>query len=201
MSTSRWYALATQPRHEKAVAGHLHAGSIEAFLPILKTPSQWKDRKVMIDRPVFPGYVFAHIDLSERKAVYNVPGVVRILSFNGQAAAIEDSEIEAVRICLTRGNHPEPYPFPAVGEKVRVMTGALQGLEGIVSRVKNQYRIVVSISLIHQSVSAEVDADLLEPISTSSSRGQQGWNMIENQTSKLVRQRQFGGNAPSFAEI
>ncbi len=202
MSTPRWYALATQPRHEKVVAGQLFAGSVEAFLPILKTQSQWKDRKMVIDRPVFPGYVFARIDLNERMSVYRIPGVLRILSFNGQAAAIDDYEIEAVRICLTRGSYPETHPFPVVGEKVRVKSGALQGVEGIVTRVKNQCRIVVSIALIHQSVSAEIDAGLLEPVSMSASGAREReWIKSADQPPRLIRSRTFGGSIPRLAEI
>ena len=165
MTSARWYAVTTQPRHEKVVAQQLKAKSIETFLPLLTTPSRWKDRRVFIDRPIFPGYVFTHIELKERHHVLSIPSVVRLLSFGGVPAAIDDAEIEAVRLCLTYGNKLEPFPFPQSGELVRVTSGALQGLEGIVTRHKNQCRIIVSIALIHKSIAAEIDGHLLEPLS------------------------------------
>lgn len=162
MSTHRWYAVATQPRHEKVVADRLEAASVEAYLPILNTPSQWKDRRVTIARPIFPGYVFTRIDLDHRTGLYRVPGVVRILCFNGKPCPIEDGEIDAVRTCLTKGLSPEAHEYPAIGDRVRVTSGALEGLEGIVSRQKGELRIVVSIHLIHRSISAEVDRYALQ---------------------------------------
>ncbi|WP_396126768.1 transcription termination/antitermination protein NusG [Acidicapsa ligni] len=163
----RWYAVTTQSRHEKVVTEHLKSRSIEAFLPVITTPSRWKDRRVLIDRPIFPGYVFTHIGLHERQNVFSIPGVVRMLSFNGKPAEIDDAEIEAVRICLTAGNKLEPHPFLKTGEHVRVKSGSLMGLEGVVTRHKNQCRIVVSITLIHQSLAVEIDAHLLESLNAS----------------------------------
>jgi len=168
VTSARWYAVTTQPRHEKVVAQQLQAKSIETFLPLLKISSRWKDRRVLIEQPIFPGYVFTRIDLKDRPHVFSVPSVVRILSFSGAPAPIDDDEIEAVRLCLAHCDKPEPHPFPAAGELVRVKSGALQGLKGIVARHKNQCRIVVTITLIHKSISAEIDAHLLEPLNTYS---------------------------------
>ena len=164
MTSARWYAVTTQPRHEKVVAQHLESKSVEHFLPLITIESRWKDRRVRIEQPIFPGYIFTRIDPKDRHHVFSVPSVVRMLSFGGTPAVIEDSEIEAVRLCLTHSTKPEPYPFPETGEFVRVKSGALRGLEGIVVRQKNQCRIVVSISLIHKSVATEIDGHLLEPL-------------------------------------
>jgi transcription antitermination factor NusG len=164
MATIRWYAVTTQPRHEKVVAEQLQSKSIEAYLPLMSTPSRWKDRRVVIQRPIFPGYVFTHIDLCERQHIYSVPGVVRMLSFNGAPAVIDDAEIEAVRLCLISGTNPEPHLYLETGKSVRVKSGPLMGVEGVVARQKNLCRIIVSIAMIHQSVAVEIDAHLLEPI-------------------------------------
>lgn len=162
MTSISWYAVTTQPRHEKSVAQYLKMKSIEHFLPVVSSESRWKDRCVLIERPIFPGYIFTRIDQKDRHHVFSIPSVVRMLSFGGAPAVIDDSEIEAVRLCLTKGTRPEPISFPEAGEFVRVKSGAMQGLEGVVIRQKNQCRIVVSISLIHQSISTEIDAHLLE---------------------------------------
>jgi transcription antitermination factor NusG len=171
MTFPRWYAVTTQPRHEKTVAQQLAAKSIETFLPLLTSPSQWKDRKVLIERPIFPGYVFTRIDLKDRHHVFNVPSVVRMLSFNGAPSAIDEAEIAAVRLCLTSAEKPESHPYLKSGELVRVKSGSLQGLEGVVVRNKSQCRIVVSISLIQQSIAVEIDASLLELIETANTTG------------------------------
>jgi transcription antitermination factor NusG len=159
-----WYAVYTYPRHEKTVTEQLEWKSVEVFLPTFGAERAWKDRKARLQLPLFPGYVFTRIPLSERVKVLATPGVVRILSFNGMPAAIADSEIEAVRICLERGGTLEKHPFLKVGERVRVLKGAFEGLEGIVTRHKNGCKLVVSIDLIRQSVALEIGPELLEPL-------------------------------------
>jgi transcription antitermination factor NusG len=163
-SSHRWYAVYTYPRHEKAVKEQLESKAVEAFLPTLTSENRWKDRRVRIHTPLFPGYVFTRISLSERSRVLAVPGVIRMLSFNGTPAPIDDSEIEAVRFCLQRGVTLEPCPFLEVGDRVRVRSGLLEGLEGLISRCKNERRLIVPISLINQSVAVEIDVQLLEPL-------------------------------------
>jgi transcription antitermination factor NusG len=165
MDYLRWYALYTYPRHEKAVAEQLESKAVEAFLPTFPTESRWKDRRVRIQTPVFPGYVFARISLGQRSRVLNAPGVIRMLSFNGTPAPIDDSEIEAVKLCLERGAALTPYPFLEVGDRVRVRSGVLEGLEGLISRCKNERRLIVPITLLNQSVAIEIDVQLLEPLS------------------------------------
>jgi transcription antitermination factor NusG len=163
-NSHRWYAVYTYPRHEKAVREHLESKSVEAFLPTFVSEHRWKDRCVRVQTPLFPGYVFIRIDVSERSKVFAVPSVIRMLSFNGTPAPIDDSEIEAVRLCLEGGAPLEPFPFIEVGDRVRVRSGLLEGLEGFVSRCKNERRLIVPISLINQSVAVEIEVQLLEPL-------------------------------------
>jgi transcription antitermination factor NusG len=160
----RWYAVYTYPRHEKVVTEQLELRSVEAFLPTFVIENRWKDRRVRIKTPVFPGYVFTRIKLSERSKVFNIPGVLRVLSFNGTPAPIDDSEIDAVKLCLERGGTLKPHPFIEVGERVRVRSGILEGLEGLVTRCKNDRILILPISLINQSVAIKIDAQLLEPL-------------------------------------
>jgi transcription antitermination factor NusG len=159
-----WLAVYTQPRHERTVRDHLEAKAIEVFLPIAVERSQWRDRRVTLEVPAFPGYVFVRTSLHERAPVLSTPGVVRILSFNGKPASIDAGEIEALRLCQRDGTPLEPHPFASVGERVRVRAGALQGLEGVVIRKKSGLRLVLSVSLIHQSVAVEVEASVLQPL-------------------------------------
>jgi transcription antitermination factor NusG len=159
-----WYAVYTYPRHEKTVTEQLEWKSVEAFLPTFAYESRWKDRKVTIAAPLFPGYVFTRIRSSERARVLGTPSIVRILSFNGIPAPISDDEIDAIRLCVDRGATLEKHSFLKVGERVRVVAGSFEGLEGIVIRQKNGCKLVISIDLIHRSVALEVNAELLEPL-------------------------------------
>ena len=163
-SDLRWHALYTYPRHEKAVAAELGSRSIEVYLPSRIVESRWKDRRVKLQMPVFPGYVFARIRPAQRRDVLSPAGSIRLLSFHGEPAPIDDREIEAVRICLERGAPMERRPLFELGAHVRVCSGPLEGLEGRISRCKDERRLIVPITLINQSVAVEVDISLLEPI-------------------------------------
>jgi transcription antitermination factor NusG len=160
----RWYAVYTYPRHERSVTEHLEAHVIEAFLPSCRVKSRWKDRRVEIERVIFPCYVFARMKLHHRVTVMSIPSVIRIVSFSGAPVAIPDAEIDAVRLCLGVGAKVEQHSYIEVGERVRVRSGAFEGLEGIVLRRSNGCKLVVSIGLIHQSVALEIEAKELETI-------------------------------------
>ena len=160
----QWYAIYTYPRHERAVAEHLQSQSLVAYLPTLLTQSKWKDRRVQLHTPAFPSYIFAQINLAQRSRVLGASGVIRILSFNGKPMPIADSEIEALKLCLDRGIGVERCPTLEVGDRVRVRSGVLEGLIGQISRCKKDRRLIVPITLIHQSVAIEIDMKLLEPL-------------------------------------
>jgi transcription antitermination factor NusG len=160
---AHWYAVYTNARHEKVVADHLTSKDIEVFLPTITVVSLWKDRKMKLQKPAFPGYVFTKICLSKRGRVIAVPGVVKILSFNGVPTRLDEVEIENIRLCHRRGALMESRPLLGVGERVRVKAGVLEGLEGFVSRCKDDRRLIVPLSHINQSLAIQVDIDLLEP--------------------------------------
>lgn len=164
--TANWYAVYTNSRHERAVTDHLRSKGVEVFLPTLTVVSTWKDRKMKLDVPAFPGYVFTRICLSERGKVLSVPGVVKILSFNGVPAAVDSREIENIMLCHQRGALIESRPLFDVGAKVRVKSGVLEGVEGFVSRCKDGQMLIVPLSLIGQSIAVQVDVTVLEPLKT-----------------------------------
>lgn len=158
----RWYVAYTYPRHEKAVSDQVQLRSVETFLPTYTVKSRWKDRRVLLELPLFAGYVFTRITARERIKVLSVPSVIRILSYRGMPVPIDDAEIDAMRACVANGAKFSPHPYIAVGDRVRVRDGAFEGLEGVVIRESNQCKLVVSLSLIHQSVSLEVEPGCLE---------------------------------------
>lgn len=156
-----WYALYTFPRHEKLVARQIERRRITSFLPVYRSIRRWKDRRKELELALFPGYVFVRMDLEDRLQVLQVRGVVRLVHFNRRPAAIAAEEIEALRCKLSGAHRIEPHPYLNRGRRVCVRSGPMQGLEGIVVRRKDRYRIIFSIDLIQRSVAVEVDeADL-----------------------------------------
>ncbi|MBZ5706791.1 MAG: UpxY family transcription antiterminator [Acidobacteriia bacterium] len=160
----RWYASYTNPRHEKQVARQMEANGIPCFLPLYRSVRRWKDRRKQLELPLFPGYVLVQIALKDRLQVLRLPGVAQLVSFNGKPAPLPGSEVEALRRGLAGGVCVEPHPFLRVGRRVLVRSGPMAGVEGILQRKKDRFRVVISIELIRRSVAMEVDEADLEPI-------------------------------------
>jgi transcription antitermination factor NusG len=160
----RWYAAYTCANHEKKVRDQLEQRSVESFLPVYETVRRWKDRRMHLQLPLFPGYVFVRMTLIDRLRVLQIPSVVRLVGFNGQLSALADEEIEGLKKGLACGVLAEPHPFLSVGRRVRVKAGPLAGVEGIVMRRKNRLRLVISLELIQRAALVEVDAADLDPL-------------------------------------
>ena len=162
---SRWYAAYTCANHEKRIREQLEQRSVESFLPLYETVRRWKDRRTRLQLPLFPGYLFVRIATADRLRVLQVPGVVRIVGFNGQLTALPDQEIESFKKGLASGIRAEPHPFLTIGRRVRIKAGPLEGHEGILLRRKGSLRVVLSIELIQRSVVVDVDVADVEPLS------------------------------------
>ena len=148
--------------HEKRVTQQLEQRSVEHFLPLYESARRWKDRRVRLQMPLFPGYVFVKLALRDRLQLFQIPGIVHLVSFSGRPAPLPQEDIQAIRSCLDRGHQVEPHPYLKAGRRVRVMSGPLKGLEGIILRRKNKTRFVLSFELIARSVAVEIgDIDLV----------------------------------------
>jgi len=162
-----WCALYTRHQHEKTIAQSLTAKGLEVFLPLYNSTRRWKDRSVNLSLPLFPCYLFLR-GLQDRKLdVVTTPGIVSILTFNGETAVVPELEIEAIRKAIEWGNRVEPHPFLRRGDRVRVISGPLQGLEGILVRQKNLFRLVLSVEILERSAAVEVDVSAVERISSA----------------------------------
>jgi len=172
----RWYAVYTNANHEKRVALQVCQRSIENFLPLYESVRQWNDRRMKLELPLFPGYVFVRLALRDRLQVLRIPGVVRLVGFNGAATALPDEEIEGLRRALANGLRAEPHPYLTVGRRVRITAGPLAGREGLLKRWKGDLRVVLSTELIRRSISVEIDISSVAPIHESkiTSVGSQG---------------------------
>src|SRR5690348_11623764 len=141
----RWYAAYTCAQHEKRVAAELGMREVEHFLPLYSSVRRWKDRRVTLELPLFPGYVFVRLALRDKLRVVQIPSVVRLVGFNGLPTALPDSEMEIMRTGLSQTLRAEPHPFLTVGRRVRITGGPFAGLEGILKRKKGNLRVVVSL--------------------------------------------------------
>jgi transcription antitermination factor NusG len=160
-----WYAVYTNARHEKRVTEYLVGRSVECYLPPYRSVRRWQDRRKEVELPLFPGYLFVRIAYRSRLQVLTAPGVVQIISFDGKPAPIREAEIETLRQGLSHSTGFEPHPYLKVGKRVRVRSGPLSGIEGILLRRKDGFRLVLSIELIMRSVATEVDEADVEPVS------------------------------------
>jgi transcription antitermination factor NusG len=164
VSQMQWYAAYTRSRHEKVVAEALEKRTVEHFLPLYETMRKWKNGRFKVQLPLFPGYLFVRIALSERLRVLQVPGVVRLVGFNGVPAALPQAEVEIIRSALRKGIEAEPHPYLKVGQRVRITSGPMEGLQGILLRRRGRPRVVVSVDLIMRSVALDIDAAQVEPV-------------------------------------
>jgi transcription antitermination factor NusG len=161
---AKWFAAYTTARHEKAVVRQLDARRLESFLPLYSSVRRWKNGcRMTVDRPLFPSYVFVRVKRRDSVKVLQIPGVLSIVGTTREPSALSCSEIESLRAGL-RLRRFEPHPYLVAGEKVRITAGSLEGMVGVLVRRKNDFRVVLTLDLIRQSVSVEVGIDEIEPL-------------------------------------
>jgi transcription antitermination factor NusG len=170
----RWYAVSTSPRHEKWVACQLRGYEIDCFLPLYKSLRRWKDRRKELELPLFPGYLFVHIALKNRLQVLRIPGVTQLVGASGRPVPLREQEIEALRKGLASGMYAEAHSCLKIGRQVLVTRGPLTGAQGILTRKKQNCRIVISIDAIMRSVALEIDEADVQPMPRSYVRNRTG---------------------------
>jgi transcriptional antiterminator NusG len=153
-----WYAVWTRSRHEQVVRDQLARKQVETFLPTITRWSRWKDRRKKVAWPLFPGYCFARFDAESRLGVLRCTGVVNIVSFDGEPAPIAPHEIDGLRRLVDTDLLYDPCPLIREGMMVEVVHGPLRGVVGRLVRKGSHARLVLSVDLIGQAVSVEVDA-------------------------------------------
>src|ERR1700680_2298026 len=160
----QWFAVWTRSRHEQVVRDQLEKKKIAAFLPTIPRWSRWKDRKKKIDWPLFPGYCFARFDAVDTLSILKCTGVVNIVSFEGKPAAIPDYELESIRLLIGSELQYDPCPMIREGMMVEVAHGPLRGVIGrLLRKDAKKASLVLSVDLIGQGVSVEVDAADVKP--------------------------------------
>lgn len=159
-----WYALYLRSRFEKKVFKDLQEKNIESFLPLIEEIHVWSDRKRKVQEPLFRGYVFVKTGLLDRHTILETNGVIRFVGIRGKPSVISDKEIDWLRRIIQKPEHVQRERYLDVGETVRVVAGPLMGVEGIVRQLNGRTRVVISLASIVQSVSVQVDEELLEPV-------------------------------------
>ncbi len=169
-SQGSWFAIHTRYQHEKAVAQALANKQFEVFLPLYAAVRRWKDREKQLSLPLFPCYVFIRGGLERRLDIVTTSGINGWAGIGGRPSPIPDNEIEAVRRVADWSHKVEPHPYLKCGDRVRVKSGPLAGLEGILVRKRNLFRLVLSVELLVRALAVEVEASCVERVETGRSR-------------------------------
>jgi transcription antitermination factor NusG len=156
-----WYVVYVMSKHEKRIAEHFLDRQIEHFLPLYEVRRRWKDgSKVTLQLPLFPGYIFVQTARNRRGSALDVPGVLSVVG-KRETSRIPDAYIESLREGLRLGK-VEPHPYLVAGEMVRVRSGVMAGMQGVLLRRKGSFRLVITLNLIMKSVAVEVDIEDVE---------------------------------------
>jgi transcription termination/antitermination protein NusG len=159
-----WYGIRTRSNHERVAAIVLSGKGYDPYLPLYRLRRQRANSVVESEHPLFPGYVFCRFDAKKRLPILMTTGVIAVLGFGREPAAIPDEEIEAVKAVLRSGLPAEPCAYLREGQRVRVTNGSLDGVEGILVKKKNQSRMVVSVTMLQRSISVEIDGARLAAV-------------------------------------
>lgn len=158
-----WYAVRVRPKFERVVAASLASKGLSSFLPLYKERRRWSDRVKLVELPLFAGYVFCRLDVRQRLPVLQTPGVLHFVCFDGEPAAVEPSEIEALQRAACSGAALAPWPYLREGQKVVVVRGPMRGLHGILLKIRSEFRLVISVTLLQRSVAVDIDREAVQP--------------------------------------
>jgi transcription antitermination factor NusG len=160
-----WYGIRTLSNHEGVAAIVLKGKGYDPYLPIYNVRRRRADNVVVqSERPLFPGYVFCRFDAKQRLPILTTTGVLSVVGFGREPAAIPDDEIEVVKAVLRAGLPAEPCAYLREGQRVRVTSGSLEGIEGILLKKKNQCRMVISVTMLQRSISVEIEGGRLAAV-------------------------------------
>jgi transcription antitermination factor NusG len=162
-NTEKWFALQVRARWESSTAVLLGGKGYETLLPTYKARKRWNGRLKEMTAPLFPGYIFCRFDALKRLPVLVTPGVLAVVSSGRVPLPVDEGEISAIQTVVSSGQRAEPWPYLEMGQRIRIETDALQGLEGILIQFKGNHRIVVSVSLLRRSVALEIDRECVRP--------------------------------------
>src|ERR1700723_2656728 len=163
-----WFALQVRGRQEFNISENLASNGYEWFLPLYKSSKRWSDRIKQVDSPLFPGYVFCRFNPLDRLPILKIPGVIQIVGFNRQLVAVDEDEIRAIQALVASRIPNHPCPYLEVGDKVRIESGPLRGLEGLLVEFQGNHQLVLSVTLLQRSVAVKIDSASVTSVRDSS---------------------------------
>jgi transcriptional antiterminator NusG len=158
---TQWFAVQVRSRQEAQVAQQISGKGYEHFLPMRKRRKLWSDRIRESEEPIFPGYLFCRFDPLYRLPILTTPSVIQIVGYNRKPVAVDEAEIRALQTLIASGVANQTCPFLEVGDRVRIESGALRGLEGILVDTRSRRRLILSVSILQRSVAVEIDSELV----------------------------------------
>lgn len=156
-----WMAVYTKSRHEKIVRDKLEEKGMEVFLPCLKKKQKWSDRIKWVEFPLFRGYVFVKTEFKNSLYVLETDGVHHIIKFSGRIAAIPEEQIMAVKLMIEGGYVGHSTDYFVIGNEVKVETGPMKGVRGIVARIDNEDKLVIKIDAIQHAIALHIERQFL----------------------------------------
>jgi len=160
----KWFALQVRTRWEGSTAVLLSGKGYETLVPTCQTKKRWNGGVRQLSSPLFPGYVFCLFDVLNRLPILVTPGVISVVGRGRVPVPVENSEISALQRVVSSGLEVEPWPYLEIGQKIRIESGSLNGIEGVLTDFKGNHRIVVSVSLLRRSVALQIDRSSVRPL-------------------------------------
>lgn len=158
-----WFVLRVKTNREKSIACLLRQKGYVDFLPLYTEPRKWSDRIKEMQLPLFPGYVFCRFDAQHKLPVLTTPGIIHIVGAGGIPEPVNETEIAALQLAVTSGRFLEPWPFLKVGQRLTIQSGPLRNVEGILSEIKGERKLVLSITLLQRSVAVQIERTDVRP--------------------------------------
>lgn len=149
------------------MAGLLETKGYEIFLPLYTFEKRWSDRVKKVESPLFPGYLFCRFDPQHRLPILTTPGVIQVVGFNHLPTPVEESEVQAIQALVASGLHNRPWPFLSIGDRVRIEAGPLKGCEALLVEFRGGHQLVLSITLLQQSVAVDIDSSFVTSLRSS----------------------------------
>jgi transcription antitermination factor NusG len=158
MEPSPWFAVQVRARRELGIAEQFRSLGYEWFLPLYKCKKHWSDRTKTVQLPLFPGYIFCRFDPLNRLPILKIPGVIQVVGFNRQPVPVDQNEMRALQILVGSGLDHKPWPYLKIGDRVRIDTGPLRGLEGLLADFQGNRQLVLCVTLLQRAVAVKIDS-------------------------------------------
>ena len=163
-SARQWYAIRVKSRHERVVATAVDQEGVEAFLPVYRCLHTWSDRSKSVTLPLFPGYVFCRLRAEDRFPLLTIRGVLHFAGFGKTPVPVDDAEVAAIQIAVRSELRIEPLAYVETGNRVRLESGPLGGLEGFLLDPGQPNLMVINLSLLRRSVAVEIEGTWVDPL-------------------------------------